>query len=249
MSGKILVVEDEVDIQLTLQAILEGAGHQVLVASNGAEGLEKLQEHEPDLVISDVNMDVMDGWEFVERLRVHPRLRFTPVIFMTSLAAHEDRLRGLRLGADDYLNKPPNVEELETRVEAALQRSQAMRSTLGPPEEETAAPADFQGDLSQLSPGAILAMFEFESKTGLLELKLSGEVGRIWLRDGRVVDAELGGDSGATGLDAVYAIVLWKAGRFSFRKEDVDREDVINNPTTHLLMEAARLADEGGREG
>jgi two-component system KDP operon response regulator KdpE len=118
----VLVVDDEAPIQRFLRAELEAQGYRVLLASNGVEALDHLEDDRPDLVLLDVMMPEMDGFETLRRLRQHSPV---PVIMLTARGGDTDKVRGLQSGADDYITKPFNPEELSARIGAVLRRSQA----------------------------------------------------------------------------------------------------------------------------
>ena len=120
MKAKILVIEDQQDLANLLQLGLQGAGYQVLWAGDGMEGLRLLWEQLPDLIILDVMLPRMNGWETCQRIR---ECSDTPIIMLTASGTEQDKVRGLTLGADDYLTKPFNMAELVARVMAALRRS------------------------------------------------------------------------------------------------------------------------------
>lgn len=119
---RILVVEDELPMRTALYDVLSGNGYRVLVASDGAAGLEKAVNEEPDLILLDVMMPRLDGFALCAELR--RLLKATPVLMLTAKGRVEDRVHGLDSGADDYLVKPFSREELLARVRALLRRSQ-----------------------------------------------------------------------------------------------------------------------------
>lgn len=117
----VLIVEDEEDMLLGLKHNLEFEGYRTTSASTGREALQKAQKTVPDLVLLDVMLPVMNGFEVLRELRLsHPAM---PVILLTSKALEADKLNGFRLGADDYVTKPFSVQELLARVQAVLKRS------------------------------------------------------------------------------------------------------------------------------
>jgi two-component system KDP operon response regulator KdpE len=116
---RILVVDDEVRIVNFLESKLKASGYEVLTATNGIEGLEQVQAQEPDLVVLDLLMPKMDGLEMLKELRSFSGV---PVIILTAMGEDADRIRGLKLGADDYLPKPFNPDELVARIEAVRRR-------------------------------------------------------------------------------------------------------------------------------
>jgi two-component system KDP operon response regulator KdpE len=117
----ILVVDDESRMIRFVRMNLELEGFQVAEASNGMEALEKVRDELPDLVILDVMMPELDGFETLERLR---EISTVPVIMLTVKGDEEDRIRGLELGADDYVTKPFSPRELASRVRAVLRRAE-----------------------------------------------------------------------------------------------------------------------------
>ena len=118
---RILIVEDEARIVNFLSSKLKASGYEVLTAINGFEGLEQAQAQEPDMIILDILMPKMDGLEMLKELRSFSAV---PVIILTAKGADADRIKGLQLGADDYLPKPFNPDELVARIEAVRRRLQ-----------------------------------------------------------------------------------------------------------------------------
>jgi two-component system KDP operon response regulator KdpE len=116
---RILVVDDEERIVNFLRSKLKASGYEVLTASNGLEGLEQAQAQEPDLIVLDLLMPELDGLEMLKELRGYSAV---PVIILTAKDADTDRIKGLQLGADDYLPKPFNPDELVARIEAIRRR-------------------------------------------------------------------------------------------------------------------------------
>jgi DNA-binding response OmpR family regulator len=118
----ILVVEDDPDIVRVVSAVIERAGHRVVVAGDGREGLRAFHERRPDLVVLDVGLPGLDGWEVLERVR---ELADTPVLMLSAHDLEADKVRGLRGGADDYLTKPFGQHELAARVDTLLRRGRS----------------------------------------------------------------------------------------------------------------------------
>lgn len=120
----ILVIDDDELVSRTIQRTLKIVhGHQVMVANNGIEGLQLAHRHQPDLFILDVMMPGMDGYQVCRQIRSDPLLMHLPVLFLTAKLKDDDKIEGFRAGADDYLTKPFNLEELGLRVKAILRRS------------------------------------------------------------------------------------------------------------------------------
>jgi len=122
---RILVVEDDPDIALSLRVKLErDGGFEVETAHDGAEGLRRAIDRPPDLVLLDVNLPGMDGFEVCRHLRKNPATLSTPVIMLTARIGESDRVAGLDLGADDYITKPFSPKEALARIRAVLRRSE-----------------------------------------------------------------------------------------------------------------------------
>jgi DNA-binding response OmpR family regulator len=120
MSQLILVVDDEAALVKVVRGYLEQAGYQVVTASNGREALFAARDHKPDLIILDLMMPEMDGFEF---MRQYPREGSAPIIALTARIDEMDKVLGLEMGADDYVTKPFSSRELVARVRALLRRS------------------------------------------------------------------------------------------------------------------------------
>lgn len=116
ISPTILIVDDQTSVRKSLEGLLFGQGYNLEFASNGSEGLEKASELIPDLVILDVMMPKMDGFEVCEQLRNNPQLREVPIVMLTALDDLNSKVRGLEAGADDFLSKPFNSVELLARI-------------------------------------------------------------------------------------------------------------------------------------
>jgi DNA-binding response OmpR family regulator len=124
--ARILVVDDDEDIRKLVVQLLERAGHRVEQASDGRAGLRALHASPPDLVLLDVSMPDLDGWQTLERIR---DLSDVPVIMLTARGEELERVRGLQAGADDYVTKPFGRQELLARVQALLRRAAARSET------------------------------------------------------------------------------------------------------------------------
>jgi signal transduction histidine kinase len=120
MASKILIVDDEPAGIATLEAVLDGAGYQLEFAQDGVSALEKARKLLPDLILLDVMMPGMDGYDVCRRIRATPELAEAPIIILTALDDYESRLTGLNAGADDFFSKPVDRQELTARVRTIL---------------------------------------------------------------------------------------------------------------------------------
>ena len=120
MAKTVLIVEDDRNIAELLQMYLEKEGYAVTIANDGGQGLSKFRAIQPDIVLLDVMMPVMDSWEVCKAIRTESR---TPIIMLTAKSETSDKVQGLRSGADDYITKPFEMREVLARVEAVLRRT------------------------------------------------------------------------------------------------------------------------------
>ncbi len=120
MAVSVLIVEDDKNIAELLQLYLEKEGYAVTVATDGGQGLAKFQAIRPDLVLLDVMMPVMDGWAVCKAIRAESQ---TPIIMLTAKGQTDDKIAGLKSGADDYITKPFEMREVLARIEAVLRRT------------------------------------------------------------------------------------------------------------------------------
>ena len=237
----VLVADDDAWILRMVATVLEKRGYSVETAVDGEDALARALARTPDLLITDVMMPKVDGWSLVRQLRAHSALAMLPVIFLTALSSEDDRIRGFRLGADDYVTKPFRFEELDLRVAKTLRRTaQTVQET-----REQLASSGLRGDLSQVGLSSLLVLIEMERKTGLLQLRAAGSpAAHVLVRDGKVVHARLDGVEEPVDAECVYFLLTWSAGEFEFVSCLVEGVDRVNVSTTHLLMEGARLIDE-----
>ena len=119
----ILIVEDEPDILSLLQEHFAGEGYKTLTATTGTEAIIRAKTRQPDIILLDVMMPGMSGFDVCNILRDFPETRTTPIIFLTAVAEMPRKIMGLRLGANDYITKPFDLRELTARVEVALRNA------------------------------------------------------------------------------------------------------------------------------
>lgn len=122
----LLLIDDDPNLILLVQDYLEFRGYQIVTANNGAEGLKALEKDVPDLIICDVMMPEMDGYTFIQNIRKDPKTSWIPVIFLSAKSQIQDRIQGLNQGADVYLVKPFEPEELVAQVESSLSQAKRM---------------------------------------------------------------------------------------------------------------------------
>lgn len=246
MPSRVLVADDDLWILRMISTVLERRGHSVTLASDGEEALTSALANPPDLLITDINMPRMDGWELIAALRDRKGLANLPVIVLSELTDEDSRARGFKLGVEDYVAKPFRFDELDIRVSKTLRRP-----TTGaePPYDDEALPdVGLVGSISEISLSSLLTMFELDAKTGVLELtRFATPEARLYLRKGRIVAAELDNSDDLSDAERIYKLLSWTTGRFEFVTQPVELEDRVQARTTALLMEGARRMDEANR--
>jgi DNA-binding response OmpR family regulator len=237
---KVLIVDDSPKQMEHAAAPFIERGDEVITASDGLMGLALCLKHEPDIVLSDVQMPKADGWQLLRMIRARKQLATTPVIFLTTLSGEEDRLRGYRLGVDDYIAKPYPQDVLVRRVQRLLDRAQGALSWF--PKSQDA----LRGDLEQVGLPALLSFLELERKSGVVYLEPKGSL--IILDEGRPVRAKSKHrDSVDCKAEALHELLDQRSGHFEFVPGEVEEEDTIQASLSGILMEHARLQDEAKR--
>jgi PleD family two-component response regulator len=122
--GRILVIEDDFDISNMLRIYFQSQDYEVVVAARGKEGLELCRQQLPHVIVLDIMLPDIDGYEVCRRLRSNLRTSHVPIIFLTQKDERSDKIAGLELGADDYITKPFDIEELRLRVQGSIRRAQ-----------------------------------------------------------------------------------------------------------------------------
>lgn len=131
---RILVVDDDEAIRHMVGALLEEEGYQVGLAQNGEEAMRLVRQESFDLVVLDIMMPVMDGWEVASRMLCEDQTKDIPIVFLTALSSYTDQLKGWRMGCFDYITKPFDIGLLMMRVRAALEKSSQNKDA--PPQVE-----------------------------------------------------------------------------------------------------------------
>ena len=142
---KILVVDDDKILRTVLKHTLEQQGYQVTVAVSGKEALVLFEKDAPDIVVSDVSMPEMDGFDFCRQLRSQPSGQLIPFIFLSARGQLDDRVLGHSIGADDYLTKPFEMKELLAKIEALIERSRRIHAEIVHLIQDIVKPSDISG--------------------------------------------------------------------------------------------------------
>lgn len=173
----VLIVEDEEHLAETLRFNLAADGYTVRMASDGAEGLSLARALRPDLVLLDLMLPKLDGTEVLRGIREHS---LAPVVILTARTSEADRVKGLDLGADDYVTKPFSIAELKARIRAHLRRKELPTATIG---ERTISFGEFELDLDRCVLGRAGERIAMRPKEYELLAYLAQRAGRTFTRD------------------------------------------------------------------
>jgi DNA-binding response OmpR family regulator len=235
----VLVVDDDKHWRELAAEPFRKRGDDVRTTSDGLQALALCIESPPDVILADVQMPRMDGWQLLRLIRARPQLANTPVVFMTSLDGDAERLKGYQLGVDAYVPKPFAAEEMLVRVIRLLRNKRG--ASLSPTERVV-----FKGELEHVSSASLLTFLQIEKKTGVLVV-VGERVVRLFLSNGRLLRAEVEGEPRSRGRAVVFQVLDWISGQFELIEEEVDGRDEVGAEISMLLMEHARMVDEKRR--
>jgi CheY-like chemotaxis protein len=214
-------------------------GDRVRATADGLEALAQCLNDPPDIILTDVNMPRMDGWQLLRMVRARPQLASVPVIFLTALDGDAERLKGYQLGVDAYIPKPFVADELLMRVHRVVRRNRLVAAELEKAQT-------FRGDLEHVSPSSLLSFLAVDRQNGVL-LLVGEQVARVFLRDGRPLRVEIEGALPIPSREALLSLLGWTTGQFEFSPQEVHGNDEIKTAVSALLLEHARMTDERRR--
>src|SRR6266699_1057348 len=217
MAQKILIIEDEAGIIHLLNLYLKDADYDVVIARDGADGLAMHAREHPDLVILDIMLPAIDGFEVCRRIRAWSK---TPILMLTARGSEDDRIEGLELGADDYLVKPFSPRELVSRVRAILRRTASAESVLRFPGLTIEIPArrvEVNGSEVQLTPTEfdLLALLaQSPERVFTREILMNKVWGYDYLGDGHTIDVHISAlrKKLEANSEQRYITTVWRVG-------------------------------------
>ena len=237
---RLLAVDDNRLILRVIEDFFAPRGWAVAKAENVAAARAALAGTSPDVIVSDILMPDIDGWTFFEDVRRRKETESVPFVFLTVERELPQRLRGLNLGADDYMTKPFAVEELFVRVERLLERNASMKSARAMDGDALLA-----GSVEHLAISDLLQLLSLNGKDGIVQLTRGDEAGRIEFVGGRIVDAQAGS---ARGRKALFRILGWADASFRvLAREGKAPERTIGGATSIVLMDGVVALDEWAR--
>jgi len=207
MTRKVLLVDDDTVIRDVLRDALGEAGYDTVAACNGEEGVARALSEKPDIVISDIVMPEMDGWELCQTLRSLPSTKTIPFIFLTSLDHAPEKVLAARLGADAYLTKPFDLPQLIAKVSELARRLDGLEVVMGGSETEVPE--------SKLS-AMLIDTVEFlrtSGRTGVVSVRSGRAKGLVYMEAGNLKHAVF---EGSKGEDALLKMLRLPASQVSF---------------------------------
>jgi len=235
MSEKILIIDDDLDTLRLVGLMLQRQGYQISAATNGQQGLEKAFEEDPDLILLDVMMPDMDGYEVTRRLRQNPSTLQTPILMFTAKTQLDDKVIGFEVGANDYLTKPTHPSELQARVRTLLARVNNKKSVTG--------------SLKDLKRGYGIGVLGARGGVGTTTMAVNLGAGLQSRTKAEVIVAELLPGQGALALDVGVTnskglVDLLSMNRLSDITRDSVREVLVPHPSgLKLLLASDRPRD------
>jgi DNA-binding response OmpR family regulator len=231
MRKRILIVDDDPAVAKLLKMVFVQKNHHVIIAEDGETAIEKVSRESPDLIISDVAMPGIDGFEFYSRLQKNSKTAGIPFIFVSGRKEPAEQLKGLRMGAAEYVTKPFDLKTLYQTVENVFVKAEKQK-------------IDFGGNLESMNLEDIIQIIEMNVKTGELMFTIHNDqhIGSLFFKKGKIIYAITGS---LDGEEALYELVAKKEGYAGFYSKEINMPEKISGSNMSLLLEGARMQDEG----
>ena len=248
MLRSVLIADEDAAFRKYLAMPLAAQGFTIFEAADGSAAWQLAVQNRPWMILADISMPELDGFEFCRRVRSHPMLSRLPLLFISGSDKYKERYRALQIGADDFLSKNMPVRELLMRIQLLMTRYSDLSASEPKAGTEEVAGA-FQGRIEVFGAPALLQMCAQGRLTGLftsLAEDAQNTATVMGLREGDIISASVG-DKGGT--DAVYAFLAWTKGSFKFTPGDPGGGEPLAQSVEHLLLEGCRLLDEANKGG
>lgn len=227
--AKILILDDDPFVQKLIRLTLEAGEHKVVCLSEPLELMPFAEKNRVDLMVLDVLMPHITGWDLLKEIRKNPKTRLIPVMMLSTLSDAPHKVRGLQSGADDYLSKPFDPAELLTRVEVLIKHQLSPEVFL-------------RGSLSANPIPNLLEYFSLHPQTGLLVINSEEEIGELILNMNKIAHAAIGD---LRGNEAIEVICELTKGTFSFNPYDAFQPEPSENSIdiNRVLIDLAWMKD------
>jgi CheY-like chemotaxis protein/signal recognition particle receptor subunit beta len=245
MLRTVLIADEDAAFRKYLAMPLAAQGFTIYEAADGAAAWQIAVQNRPWMILADISMPEVDGFEFCRRVRGHALLSRKPVLFISGSDKYKERYRALQMGADDFLSKNMPIRELLMRIQLLMTRYSDLNA---PSEAQPGSSAPVTGALEGrvevfgapallqiCNQGRLSGTFSASSKDG------AGHAATMGFREGEIVSATVGERSGP---EAVYSFLAWQKGSFKFTPGDPGPGEPLAQSVEHLLLEGCRLLDE-----
>jgi CheY-like chemotaxis protein/signal recognition particle receptor subunit beta len=245
-----LIADEDEGFRKLLALPLAAQGFRIFEATSGAEAWNLANEHRPWMMLSDMDLPEVDGFEFCRRVRANSLLSHTPFVFISKSDKFKDRARAQQVGSDDFLSKQTPIRELLIRIQLLLTRYSDLSASASQPGAATGASGLLEGQIEVFGAPGVLQICNQSRLTGIFTARVkdpdsSGDrIAVIGFREGEIINATVA-DQG--GVDAVYAFLGWDQGHFKFVPGDPGHGAPLAQSVEHLLLEGCRLLDEAER--
>jgi CheY-like chemotaxis protein len=249
MLRTVLIADEDAAFRKYLAMPLAAQGFTIFEAADGSAAWQLAVQNRPWMILADVSMPELDGFEFCRRVRTHPLLSRMPLLFISESDKYKERYRALQIGADDFLSKNMPIRELLMRIQLLMTRYSDLSSSGDQKAGATEVAGAFQGRIEVFGAPPLLQMCAQGRLTGLftaLAEDAANTATLMGLRDGDIISATVGATSGP---EAVYAFLAWEKGSFKFTPGDPGEGEPLAQSVEHLLLEGCRLLDESRKDG
>ncbi len=227
---QLMLIEPSPPLRARMMRGLENAGFMVTAVASATEALDACSVWRPDAIVAAADMEGMTGIDLAYAMSEHQLLSDVPLM-LTGAGGDLMRLEAFRAGVRDFIPLPFLDEELVIRVHR-----------IAAPPSPVASPG-LRGSIMDIGLGTLLSLFEFERKSGILLLLRDGELGRVFVADGRIIKVEASKGNGVA-KDRIMRLLDWREGAFEFSPCAIGGRDEVNLSITQLLLEHARRHDE-----
>jgi len=249
MLRTVLIADEDAAFRKYLGMPLAAQGFAIYEAADGSAAWQLAVQNRPWMILADISMPEVDGFEFCRRVRSHPLLARVPLLFISGSDKYKERYRALQIGADDFLSKNMPIRELLMRIQLLMTRYSDLSASGEQKPGATDVAGAFQGRIEVFGAPALLQMCAQGRLTGLLTALAEDAANTatvLGFREGDIVSATAGA---STGTDAVYVFLGWEKGSFRFAPGDPGAGQPLAQSVEHLLLEGCRILDESRTDG
>ncbi len=250
MLRTVLIADEDSAFRKFLAMPLAAQGFTIWEAVDGDEAWSLAVEHRPWLILADSGLPEMDGFELCRRVRAHPLISHTPLLFVSNSDTYKERSRAQQVGSDEFFTKQTPIRELLMRIQLVMTRYSDLGAAgrLGgrPGEASSLVGGALEGRLEVFGTPGVLQICNQGGLTGIFTARTEDNLAAVFgFKDGEIISATTGEQKGP---EAVYAFLAWTSGAFKFTPGDPGEGKPIAATVEHLLLEGCRLLDESRRD-